>query len=697
MAFYNIAAKTGILVTIYSEVIFLKKLCLILLLIFALCACSVTETPEKSSSSSSASSQVGPKVDIKITEFENFKVEKTSIGWDVTFRVFDLEGKQIGTDYESFEEILYDADFLEEKYYAATVTEGTRLDYISHDLDPYFEKVEEVPNTESWILDEYGKPLEDIPFDYYEFSQKDMDWGNEGFDAFYGFRNGDKYCYEIKDGKFVHKYTEFAGETGNEYFGYKETVAYYGLGMNVGYGVNDSDGNVIFEPFHSRIDFPCADRLIIYSGYMAHNTYPYEHIAHITDMDGIIYSSYSDVHFFDFEEGSIWIAYYVGDDSHLEKRFDKDEGYLGDGYWFIDKDGNRISPCFKSLSINGHGLGYLSAMKNEIKISADDMVKAEDENGNPVEFKLKEYIIDTSIVFLGIAEDTEVYRKTVETGKTRKELVEGKDGTWNSIAEVPEIEYWVTDKEGNPLIKHPFYEIVFFEEIDTGDPEQYRFPGIWGCYKGDFYSYIFDEGKFELEDISKAGEFEISETHKYKKNSKNYVYTAYDYGVFRAYYGLNDRSGNVILEPIFSYVPSIVFNDRIVVCTNNGSRNSGEDAFDTMIDFDGNVICNYSDIYFYHFEDGSYIGIGRYIGYGDDWGHILRDKNGELLETGCRFIDKNGNVLSPCFDLFEIAEFCEYFTYEEIIENHLNETVYFTDKDGNKAEITIKNYICNQQ
>ena len=46
MAFFTIiATKTGIPATIYSEVIFMKKLYLILLLIFALCACSVTETP----------------------------------------------------------------------------------------------------------------------------------------------------------------------------------------------------------------------------------------------------------------------------------------------------------------------------------------------------------------------------------------------------------------------------------------------------------------------------------------------------------------------------------------------------------------------------------------------------------------------------------------------------------------------------
>lgn len=297
---------------------------------------------------------------------------------------------------------------------------------------------------------------------------------------------------------------------------------------------------------------------------------------------------------------------------------------------------------------------------------------------------------------LGTLDEIEIYSNAVETGKTKTELIEGKDGVLNSIAKVPEVEYWVTDKEGNPLIKHPFYDLVFFEEIDTGDPEQYRFPGIWGCYKGDFYSYRFTDGKFELEAVSKAGEFEVSE-HKYEKNYKNYVYTSYNYGVFREYHGLNDRNGNVILEPIFSYVPSIVFNDRIVACTNNGSRNSGEDAFDTMMDFDGNIICNYSHIYFYHFEDGSYIGIGRYVGYGDDWGHILLDEKGEILETGCRFIDKNGSVLSPCFDLFAIDEFSEYFTYDEIIENYLNETVYFRDKDGNKGEITISDYICNQQ
>ena len=376
------------------------KLSILFLILLSFCACGITaeiNSSEQISSISSSkpksenieynssfsSSQSKAEDSLEKNQYKNFTVEVFSLDEKVIYKTFDLDGNQIGLDYNSFEEILYSADFLEEKYYVGTITNGTRLDYISYNSDPYFEKVEEVPNIESWILDEYGKPLTDIPFDYYEFSEKDT-WENEGFDAFYGFLNGNKYCYEIKEGKFILKYTEYAGETGNEYFGYKETACYYGLGMNVGYGVNDSDGNVILEPFHSRIDFPCSDRLIIYYGYMAHNSYPYEHMAHITDINGNIFASYSDVYFFNFEEGSVWIAYYIGDDSHLEERFDKDKGYLGEGYWFIDKDGNRISPCFKKIKI---GEGSFSNIK-----SLDDTIVATDENGVSLTFTAREYM-----------------------------------------------------------------------------------------------------------------------------------------------------------------------------------------------------------------------------------------------------------------------------------------------------------------
>ncbi len=680
MGFFNIyATKTEIFDTIYVEVIFMKKFCLIIAFLLIFCACSENVAEEQNENpaetSSENSSQTEPEAGVKITEYDNFTVEKTTENWVTTIKIFDSDGNQLGVDYDSFEEISYSADFLEEKYYVGTVTEGTRLDYISYNSDPYFEKVEEVPNTESWILDEYGKPLTDIPFDYYEFSEKDT-WGNEGFDAFYGFLNGDKYCYEIKDGKFILKYTEYAGETGNEYFGYKETVYYYGLGMNVGYGVNDSDGNVILEPFHSRIDFPCSDRLIIYYGYMAHNSYPYEHMAHITDINGNIFASYSDVYFFDFEEGSVWIAYYIGDDSHLEDRFDKDKGYLGDGYWFIDKDGNRISPCFKKIKI---GEGSFSDMK-----SLDDTIIATDENGNTVEFSARKYAIDPKMSYLGIAEEAKIYRKAVKTGKTRPDIVYGKDGIFNSVTEVPEIKYWITDIDGNPLIEHPFYDYEFWEADENAFIDIYKLAGIKGCYQGNHYLYSFVNGTFKLIEFYEAGEYEMDEIIQ-STTPSGYKRTQYTYGVGDEYSGLNDDKGNVIFEPIFTYI-RIPFNDRFIVNTNNVDRMDGWEGFSVLMDSDKNILCTYTDIDFYVFDDGSYIGIARYVGGNENSGHILYDKDGNLLDLGYRFIDKDGNELSQCLGT-------EYLVYplDEYVESYLDE--FLTDFNGNTLDITGRDFI----
>ncbi|MBQ4642678.1 MAG: hypothetical protein IJB66_00480 [Oscillospiraceae bacterium] len=292
---------------------------------------------------------------------------------------------------------------------------------------------------------------------------------------------------------------------------------------------------------------------------------------------------------------------------------------------------------------------------------------------------------EDSAELLGKAGNTEIYQKTVETGKTRPSLVYGKDGVFNSITEISEIEYWIIDSEDNLLIEHPFYDYKFWEADENAFIDIYKLAGIEGCYLGSYYLYSFVDGTFKLVEFYESGEYEMDEAIQ-NITPSGYKRTQYTYGVGDKYSGLNDDKGNVIFEPIFTYI-RIPFVDRFIVNTNNVDHMDGWEGFSVMMDSDKNILCAYTDIDFYVFDDGSYIGIARYVGGNEKSGHILYDKDGNPIELGYRFIDKDGNELSQCLGT-------EYLVYslDEYVENYLDE--FLTDFDGNILDVTGRGFIC---
>lgn len=282
---------------------------------------------------------------------------------------------------------------------------------------------------------------------------------------------------------------------------------------------------------------------------------------------------------------------------------------------------------------------------------------------------------NTSVKYLGMADDIEVYQKAVESDETRLDIVYGKDGTFNTITEVLATEYWIIDSEGNLLIEHPFYDLCFWEGNEIIGIELYHTSGLEGCYKGNEYIYSFIDGKFEQIEFYKAGEYTQSST------PSGYRRTRYSYSVKDSYNGLNDSEGNVIFEPVYTYF-RFPFEDRIIVKTNNIDPMDDQEGFSVLMDIDKNILCTYTVIDFYVFDNGSYIGIARYCG-----GEILFDKNGEPLELGFRFIDKNGNELSPCLG----TEYLAYST-DEYVENYFDE--FLIDFEGNPLKITGRDFIC---
>lgn len=283
--------------------------------------------------------------------------------------------------------------------------------------------------------------------------------------------------------------------------------------------------------------------------------------------------------------------------------------------------------------------------------------------------------------YLGLASGVEVYQKAVETNETRLVMVDNGAGTLNTIVEVPATEYWIVDKNGNILIDQPFYDLNFYPEIASyNDPPT---DGIFGCYKGDYYEYGFIDGKFELITFAKAGVVDTGGKIEYP-DYPYYEPTKYWYEKFSAGYGISDKDGNVIFEPIFANFMQIPFEDRFIGTINNIDRGDFTQGYSLLMDKDKNILAAYTSIRFCRFDDGSYIGLAGYMGYGDDWGHVLRDKNGEILKVGYRFIDRDGNEISKCFN--DVKEFWNVDSPSDILSA--------VDENGNTVEIKASDYIC---
>ncbi|MBR2640140.1 MAG: hypothetical protein IKD39_06190, partial [Oscillospiraceae bacterium] len=105
------------------------------------------------------------------------------------------------------------------------------------------------------------------------------------------------------------------------------------------YGINDPDGNVILEPVYLRVEMPFKDRILVNVGRY------YDYVEgelgkqFIVDTSGnMICDEYDRINFYFDKDGSyIGIAY--------TNRQNMSYGDIS--YWFIDKDGNKLSKIEK--------------------------------------------------------------------------------------------------------------------------------------------------------------------------------------------------------------------------------------------------------------------------------------------------------------------------------------------------------------
>lgn len=316
----------------------------------------------------------------KLTDavYESYQLESNFVIFkmaDNEFEIMDFSGSSFG--------VFYSVDKVDEFFnplgcYVVAKEDGVYKSLVTNDENNSTE-LKEIPKIVYNIYDENMNLVIEKPFTSYFFDYPDGRTLPDSY-SICGAYNGTRYIYKFDGNEYVLYEETAAGETGTEYYGYKIT-RYCWNGINYCFGLNDPNGDVIFEPIYARILIPFDDRAVLYE---TSATSADECKSCIGDMSGNVFAEYNNISYHIFDDGTyIGIAESCGEDAYV-KCYDENGDILPSGYWFIDKDGNVLSPCYTSLSVND---------KESYEInSPDDIITATDEKGNTVEFTARDYI-----------------------------------------------------------------------------------------------------------------------------------------------------------------------------------------------------------------------------------------------------------------------------------------------------------------
>ncbi len=292
--------------------------------------------------------QILPKeVEIFYEKDENGKFALTKNGKPITEYVYDSISIEKIETYS-------DGELRQRKdvYYAVCVFVDGTENFLTHTEEypgePYFE---EKPNAKADIYFSDGtlfneKPLQS--FDFYTLIPNFEYFGGFTTEKFTyrlsGYGDGVYYEYERFEGEEIFVTTKTPENSVNE-FGFTVTECFHPF-FGERYGINDTDGNIILEPVYLRVTMPFKDRILVNVGRY------YDYVEgelgrqFIIDPSGnMVCDEYDRINFYFDKDGSyIGIAY--SDQRNMS--------YGSIRYWFIDKDGNKISEIEKPDDLYVH-------------------------------------------------------------------------------------------------------------------------------------------------------------------------------------------------------------------------------------------------------------------------------------------------------------------------------------------------------
>ena len=247
---------------------------------------------------------------------------------------------------------------------------------------------------------------------------------------------------------------------------------------------------------------------------------------------------------------------------------------------------------------------------------------------------------------------------------TKPVILYNEDAKPYGIGETEKILYDIYNESGELVISYPF-----------DDAERYDKETLFASLDGSFYSYTFsDEGAIIEEETTQAGKTGT------KPNGLDEVVYYYNSSPLSVGRGIVDEEDNVIIPAIYNDFCAY-FDGRITADARNGfgMMNSAN-----IYDEDGNLLCSkYHAVIYKHMdkENNQWLGIGYVASSESQIESICRDENGELMKSGYRFIDKDGNELSTVFT----DDIKDEISSEKTV-------LTLTDENGETFEVNLKDY-----
>ncbi len=184
------------------------------------------------------------------------------------------------------------------------------------------------------------------PYESYEV----RDFG-EGFSIF-AAKNGNYYSWEYYGNGFTNPYFAEKWEgTRTSHPNYRETLYYYWSNYGC-HGLIDDEGKTVIPAVNLSIDIPFNDRALGLEGASYQGIGMGRMFIYGLPSGKIINDDYNYISYYSFDEGYFGVGISCGEYAENAYPVQEDGSIAPEGWWFVDKDGNKIGKCYERISLD---------------------------------------------------------------------------------------------------------------------------------------------------------------------------------------------------------------------------------------------------------------------------------------------------------------------------------------------------------
>ena len=328
---------------------------------------------------------------------------------------------------------------------------------------------------------------------------------------------------------------------------------------------------------------------------------------------------------------------------------DSDIGYIKDKIEIIESEDGKFGAKIRDSKVLEPIYDSIKIYDSFFLVKEEETFKIFDFIGNKIGYNYSNFY-----PVKGAAEDDDVWYIGVVSEGTM--LVVSEDENREPFfEEVPDERHYLLNEDGRPFFDVPLENYEVMTEADE--------PGkifVYGTAKGIRY-----EGWSEINGSERLMEMEETEP-KTLVDEFGYEHTGFYANWYGGYmkHGLN-INGEVFIEPVYAGL-EVPFKDRIIL--KYGVFMQGENCgYSKIVDLDKNILSDeYNVISFIELENGYYVGVA--VSYGDESEYPIFDKNGEPMQKGIWFIDKDGKKIGKTLSLVQKDDKFSYEGYRSLLE-----------------------------